>query len=73
MSEDSVRVWSLMAGNEGECVHDLSCNGNKFHSCVFHPSYASLLVIGCYQVTLLFHPSLFTFHHKVANKKELLF
>ncbi|KAG1335520.1 transcriptional corepressor LEUNIG [Cocos nucifera] len=49
VSEDSVRVWSLGSGNEGECVHELSCNGNKFHSCVFHPSYPSLLVIGCYQ------------------------
>nr|XP_043609186.1 uncharacterized protein LOC122581101 isoform X2 [Erigeron canadensis] len=49
VSDDSVRVWSLTAGNEGECVHDLSCSGNEFHSCVFHPSYASLLVIGCYQ------------------------
>ncbi|XP_057505079.1 transcriptional corepressor LEUNIG-like isoform X2 [Actinidia eriantha] len=49
VSEDSVRVWTLGAGSEGECVHDLSCNGNKFHSCVFHPSYSSLLVIGCYQ------------------------
>ncbi|GJT55005.1 transcriptional corepressor LEUNIG-like protein isoform X3 [Tanacetum coccineum] len=49
VSEDSVRVWSLMSGNEGECIHDLSCNGNKFHSCVFHPTFPSLLVIGCYQ------------------------
>lgn len=57
VSEDSVRVWSLMAGNEGECVHDLSCNGNKFHSCVFHPSYASLLVIGCYQSLELWNMS----------------
>ncbi|KAG6389546.1 hypothetical protein SASPL_151017 [Salvia splendens] len=49
VSEDSVRVWTLRPGNEGECVHELSCNGNKFHSCVFHPTYSSLLVIGCYQ------------------------
>eukprot|EP01018_Ginkgo_biloba_P009921 Gb_06853 [translate_table: standard] len=47
VSEDSVRVWSLASG--GECIHELSCNGNKFHSCVFHPNYSSLLVIGCYQ------------------------
>ncbi|RVX19509.1 Transcriptional corepressor LEUNIG [Vitis vinifera] len=33
VSEDSVRVWTLGSGNEGECVHELSCNGNKFHSC----------------------------------------
>ncbi|WRX33310.1 WD40 repeat - like 10 [Theobroma cacao] len=49
VSEDSVRVWTLGSGSEGECVHELSCNGNKFHSCVFHPTYPSLLVIGCYQ------------------------
>ncbi|GLT77170.1 hypothetical protein SLA2020_487800 [Shorea laevis] len=49
VSEDSVRVWTLGSGNEGECVHELSCNGLKFHSCVFHPTYPSLLVIGCYQ------------------------
>ncbi|KAF4366236.1 hypothetical protein G4B88_030414 [Cannabis sativa] len=49
VSEDSVRVWSLGSGNEGECVHELSCSGNKFHSCVFHPTYPSLLVVGCYQ------------------------
>ncbi|KAJ7533570.1 hypothetical protein O6H91_13G055100 [Diphasiastrum complanatum] len=49
VSEDSVRVWALGSGSDGECVHELSCNGNKFHSCVFHPNYPSLLVIGCYQ------------------------
>ncbi|RYR05683.1 hypothetical protein Ahy_B06g085510 isoform A [Arachis hypogaea] len=43
VSEDSVRVWTLGTGTEGECVHELSCNGNKFHSCVFHPTYSSLL------------------------------
>ncbi|KAI9107131.1 hypothetical protein K1719_022659 [Acacia pycnantha] len=49
VSEDSVRVWTLGSGSEGQCVHELSCNGNKFHSCVFHPTYFSLLVVGCYQ------------------------
>ncbi|XP_022929684.1 transcriptional corepressor LEUNIG-like isoform X1 [Cucurbita moschata] len=49
VSEDSVRVWTLASGNEGESIHDLSCSGNKFHSCVFHPIQSSLLVIGCYQ------------------------
>ncbi|ONI34246.1 hypothetical protein PRUPE_1G470800 [Prunus persica] len=49
VSEDSVRVWTLGSGGERECVHELSCNGTKFHSCVFHPTYTSLLVIGCYQ------------------------
>ncbi|XP_050938176.1 transcriptional corepressor LEUNIG isoform X2 [Cucumis melo] len=49
VSEDSVRVWTLASGNEGESIHELSCNGNKFHSCVFHPTYSTLLVIGCYE------------------------
>ncbi|KAM7521806.1 hypothetical protein LguiA_011708 [Lonicera macranthoides] len=43
VSEDSVRVWSL---SSGDCIHELSSNGNQFHSCVFHPSYSPLLVIG---------------------------
>ncbi|XP_062214704.1 transcriptional corepressor LEUNIG-like isoform X2 [Phragmites australis] len=49
VSEDSVRVWSFTSGNDVECVHELNCSGNKFHSCVFHPSYPSLLIIGCYE------------------------
>ncbi|KAL5783191.1 hypothetical protein ACOSP7_008220 [Xanthoceras sorbifolium] len=55
VSEDAVRVWTVGSGNEGECVHELSCNGNKFHSCVFHPRYLSLLVIGCYQTLELWN------------------
>lgn len=50
VSEDSVRVWAVGPGGDGECVHELSsCSGNKFHSCVFHPTYPQILVIGCYQ------------------------
>ncbi|KAK4755895.1 hypothetical protein SAY87_009652 [Trapa incisa] len=49
VSEDSVKVWTIGLGSEGECVHELSCTGNKFHSSVFHPTCPSLLVIGCYQ------------------------
>ncbi|XP_062204731.1 transcriptional corepressor LEUNIG-like isoform X3 [Phragmites australis] len=49
VSEDSVRVWSFTLGNDVECIHELNCSGNKFHSCLFHPSYPSLLVIGCYE------------------------
>ncbi|MED6218716.1 hypothetical protein PIB30_029039 [Stylosanthes scabra] len=55
VSEDSVRVWALGTGSEGECVHDLSSSGSKFQSCVFHPSYPSLLVIGCYQTLELWN------------------
>ncbi|KAI3408438.1 uncharacterized protein J3R85_020275 [Psidium guajava] len=43
---ETVRVWRL---SSGECVHVLDSSGNKFHSCVFHPTYSNLLVIGCYQ------------------------
>lgn len=50
VSQDYVKVWSIVSG---ECIHELSSNGNKFHSCVFHPTYTSLLVIGGYQV--IFH------------------
>lgn len=57
VSEDSVRVWALGSGNEGECVHELSCNGNKYYSCAFHPTYPSFLVIGCYQSLDLWNTS----------------
>ncbi|XP_072969042.1 transcriptional corepressor LEUNIG_HOMOLOG-like isoform X1 [Typha angustifolia] len=46
VSQDLVKVWSL---STGECIHELRSSGNKFHSCVFHPNYTSLLVIGGYQ------------------------
>ncbi|CAH2077198.1 unnamed protein product [Thlaspi arvense] len=57
VSEEMVKVWTLGTGSEGECVHELSCNGNKFQSCVFHPTYPSLLVIGCYQSLELWNMS----------------
>jgi WD40 repeat protein len=57
VSEDSVRVWSMGSGREGECMHELSCNGQKFNSCVFHPTYSLLLVIGCYQSLELWNMS----------------
>lgn len=50
VSQESVRVWSLASG---EYIHELSSSGNLFHSCVFHPSYSTLLVIGGYQVRLI--------------------
>ncbi|KAL8139035.1 hypothetical protein V2J09_005036 [Rumex salicifolius] len=43
VSPDSVKVWSL---SSGESVHELNSTGSQFHSCVFHPSYATLLVVG---------------------------
>jgi len=48
--EDSVQVGNLGMGSDGECVYELNCNGNNFHTCVFHPNYPSLMFIGCYQV-----------------------
>jgi WD40 repeat protein len=54
VSEDSVRVWNLSSGGDVKSVQKLNCIGNKFHSCVFHPQYHSLLVIGCYQASLIF-------------------
>nr|ABD32372.2 Lissencephaly type-1-like homology motif; WD40-like [Medicago truncatula] len=44
VSEDCARVWS-----NGECIGELHSNGNKFQSCIFHPGYCNLLVIGGYQ------------------------
>ncbi|KAG5252118.1 transcriptional corepressor LEUNIG [Salix suchowensis] len=38
-----VKIWSMASG---ECIQELGSNGNRFHSCVFHPSYSTLLVIG---------------------------
>ncbi|CAI9770637.1 unnamed protein product [Fraxinus pennsylvanica] len=43
VSEDCIKVWSL---GSGECTHELNANGNQFHSCVFHPTYSSIFVIG---------------------------
>jgi|UniRef100_A0A2N9ITU7 WD40 repeat protein len=43
VSQNLVKVWSLASG---DCIQELSSNGNQFHSCVFHPRYSTLLVIG---------------------------
>ncbi|PON70795.1 Guanine nucleotide-binding protein, beta subunit [Parasponia andersonii] len=43
VSQTLVKIWSLATG---DCIQELSSNGNQFHSCVFHPSYSTLLVIG---------------------------
>ncbi|XP_019175712.1 PREDICTED: transcriptional corepressor LEUNIG-like [Ipomoea nil] len=55
--EDSVRVWALGSGSIGNCVHELGSNHSKFHSCVFHPVYTSLVVIGCNQSLELWNMS----------------
>ncbi|KAH1081521.1 hypothetical protein J1N35_021282 [Gossypium stocksii] len=43
VSHDLVKLWSVATG---ECIQELSSGGNQFHSCVFHPSYSTLLVVG---------------------------
>ncbi|KAK8588435.1 hypothetical protein V6N13_087359 [Hibiscus sabdariffa] len=43
VSHNLVKLWSVATG---ECIQELSSGGNQFHSCVFHPIYSTLLVIG---------------------------
>ncbi|KAK9041027.1 hypothetical protein V6N11_016153 [Hibiscus sabdariffa] len=43
VSHSLVKLWSVATG---ECIQELSSGGNQFHSCVFHPIYSTLLVIG---------------------------
>ncbi|KAB1209193.1 Transcriptional corepressor LEUNIG [Morella rubra] len=57
VSDDLVRVWTVGSGNKGECIREFPCEGNKYHTCVFHPTYPSLLVIGCYQTLELWNTS----------------
>ncbi|KAM1791633.1 hypothetical protein ACFX12_035579 [Malus domestica] len=42
VSQNLVKIWSL---SSGECIQELSSDGNQFHSCVFHPIYSTLLII----------------------------
>ncbi|XP_019440238.1 PREDICTED: transcriptional corepressor LEUNIG_HOMOLOG-like [Lupinus angustifolius] len=53
VSEDSARIWS----SDGKCIHELHSTGNKFQSCIFHPAYLNLLVIGGYQTLELWSPT----------------
>ncbi|XP_073112085.1 LOW QUALITY PROTEIN: transcriptional corepressor LEUNIG_HOMOLOG [Elaeis guineensis] len=46
VGQDSVKIWSLTSG---ECIHELSSNRNQFSSCIFHPRYPKLPIIGAYQ------------------------
>ncbi|KAK7255943.1 hypothetical protein RIF29_29372 [Crotalaria pallida] len=44
VSHNLVKIWSLASG---DCIEGLSTSyGNQYHSCVFHPSYSTSLVIG---------------------------
>ncbi|KAK4781248.1 hypothetical protein SAY87_017354 [Trapa incisa] len=49
LSDDLVQVWAIGSSIKGELVHQLNSNGKKFHSCVFHPTQPSVLIIGSYQ------------------------
>ncbi|CAL0300903.1 unnamed protein product [Lupinus luteus] len=53
VSEDSARIWS----SDGKCINELHSTGNKFQSCIFHPAYENLLVIGGYQSLELWSPT----------------
>ncbi|KMZ69802.1 putative WD-repeat protein [Zostera marina] len=55
VSQDSVKVWSIASG---ECIQELRSSGNKFHSCVFHPTSPDILVVGGYQTLELWERSL---------------
>jgi WD40 repeat protein len=59
LTEDYVKVWSIGSSNENgersKCRYELSCKEKMFQSCVFHPNYPSLLVIGCYQALELWN------------------
>ncbi|XP_061341517.1 transcriptional corepressor LEUNIG_HOMOLOG-like [Gastrolobium bilobum] len=55
VSEDSARVWSV--ASDGKCISELHSNGNKFQSCLFHPGYLNLLIIGGYQSLELWSPT----------------
>ncbi|KAJ1429356.1 WD40/YVTN repeat-like-containing domain superfamily [Sesbania bispinosa] len=43
VSPSLVKIWSL---GSGDCIQELSSTGSPFYSCVFHPCYSTLLVIG---------------------------
>ncbi|CAJ1796598.1 unnamed protein product [Sphenostylis stenocarpa] len=54
LSLQMVKIWSL---NSGECIQEISSTTSQFHSCVFHPSYSTLLVIGGYSCLELWNMS----------------
>ncbi|KAL7084419.1 hypothetical protein ACP275_14G222300 [Erythranthe tilingii] len=43
VSEDCIKVWSVKSG---KCIRELNSVGNKFYSCVFHPSHSAILIVG---------------------------
>ncbi|CAN1331368.1 Transcriptional corepressor LEUNIG, partial [Linum perenne] len=55
VSDDLVRVWNIGTGSRGEYIHELSSSGNKFNTCAFHPTYSSVLIVGCYETLELWN------------------
>lgn len=51
VSEDLAKVWKVGSGGKGDCINELNCNGKIFHTCVFHPTNTSLLIIGSHEVS----------------------
>ncbi|XP_055836386.1 uncharacterized protein LOC129905001 [Solanum dulcamara] len=53
VSEDSARIWSI---SDGKCIFELFSGENKFQSCIFHPAYAQMVVIGSNKFLELWNP-----------------
>ncbi|KAE9591721.1 putative transcription factor WD40-like family [Lupinus albus] len=68
VSEDSARIWSL----DGECIYELHSTGNRFQSCIYHPAYPNLLIIGGYQTLEFWSPSAGNKTYVVAAHKGLI-
>ncbi|XP_057831763.2 transcriptional corepressor LEUNIG isoform X1 [Cryptomeria japonica] len=56
VSEDCVKISSVADG--GRCIQQIPCTGNPFQTCIFHPTYPGLVVIGCYQTIELWNTEL---------------
>lgn len=48
-SDGVAKVWKFGSGGKGDCIHELKGNGNTFHTCVFHPTNTSVLIIGSHE------------------------
>ncbi|VAI40830.1 unnamed protein product [Triticum turgidum subsp. durum] len=53
-SQESVKVWSVASG---QCIHELRSHGNQYQSCIFHPRYPKVLIVGGYQTVELWSVS----------------
>lgn len=48
VSEESARLWSMRSG--GKCIYELHASEKRFQSCIFHPGYQNLGIIGSHKV-----------------------